>query len=64
MNVVLHYLLLLKGTVTALAGLDSLPVMQDALVTHRHVLTAEQLNEAKARQRRSAALVSTMSSRG
>ncbi|HQS07328.1 MAG: chromate transporter [Rhizobiales bacterium 24-66-13] len=40
------YLLLLKGTATAFAGLASLPVIQDALVTHRHVLTAEQLNEA------------------
>ncbi len=40
------YLVLLKGTATAFAGLASLPVIQDALVTHRHVLTAEQLNEA------------------
>ena len=40
------YLILLKGTATAFAGLASLPVIQDALVTHRHVLTAEQLNEA------------------
>ncbi len=48
MNVVLLYLLLLKGTLTAFAGLASLPVIQDALwCLHRHVLTAEQpLNEA------------------
>ena len=46
MNFLELYLLLLKGTATAFAGLASLPVIQDALVTHRHVLTAEQLNEA------------------
>ena len=46
MNVVLLYLLLLKGTVTAFAGLASLPVVQDALVIQHHVLTDEQLNEA------------------
>lgn len=46
MNVVLLYLLLLKGTVTAFAGLASLPVIQDALVFHYHVLTDKQLNEA------------------
>ena len=40
------YLILLKGTATAFAGLASLPVIQDSLVTHRHVLTAQQLNEA------------------
>jgi chromate transporter len=34
MSVVLLYLLLLKGTVTAFAGLASLPVIQDALVFH------------------------------
>lgn len=46
MSIVELYLVLLKGTATAFAGLASLPVIQDALVTHRHVLTAEQLNEA------------------
>jgi chromate transporter len=46
MNIVLLYLLLLKGTVTAFAGLASLPVIQETLVTQYHVLTNEQLNEA------------------
>jgi chromate transporter len=46
MNVAVLYLLLLKGTVTAFAGLASLPVIQDELVIHRHVLTDTQLNEA------------------
>ncbi|WP_439923686.1 chromate transporter [Nitrobacter sp. JJSN] len=46
MNIVLLYLLLLKGTVTAFAGLASLSVIQDSLVNHYHVLTNEQLNEA------------------
>jgi chromate transporter len=46
MNGVLLYFLLLKGTVTAFAGLASLPVIQDALVFHYHVLTDKQLNEA------------------
>jgi len=46
MNIVLLYLLLLKGTVTAFAGLASLPVIQHALVEQYHVLTNEQLNEA------------------
>lgn len=46
MNVFLLYLLLLKGTVTAFAGLASLPVVQDALVIQHHVLTNAQLNEA------------------
>jgi len=31
---------------TAFAGLASLPVIQDELVVHRHVLTDTQLNEA------------------
>ena len=31
---------------TAFAGLASLPVIQDTLVTHYHVLTNEQLNDA------------------
>lgn len=46
MSVVQLYFLLLKGTVTAFAGLASLPVIQDLLVNHYHVLTNEQLNEA------------------
>lgn len=46
MNIVLLYLLLLKGTITAFAGLASLPVIQDSLVAHHHVLTDKQLNEA------------------
>ena len=46
MNLALLYLLLLKGTVTAFAGLASLPVIQEALVNQYHVLTNEQLNEA------------------
>lgn len=46
MNPFLLYLLLLKGTITAFAGLASLPVIQDALVFQHHVLTDKQLNEA------------------
>jgi len=46
MNIFLLYLLLLKGTITAFAGLASLPVIQDALVFQYHVLTDKQLNEA------------------
>ncbi len=46
MNLVLLYLLLLTGTVTAFAGLASLPVIQDSLIAHHHVLTDKQLNEA------------------
>ncbi len=46
MNIVLLYLVLLKGTVTAFAGLASLSVIQDSLVNHYHVLTNDQLNEA------------------
>ena len=46
MNVAVLYLLLLKGTLTAFAGLASLPVIQDELVIQRHVLTDTQLNEA------------------
>jgi chromate transporter len=46
MNIVLLYLLLLKGTVTAFAGLASLAVIQDSLVTQYHVLTNDQLNDA------------------
>lgn len=46
MNIILLYLLLLKGTVTAFAGLASLPVVQEALVNQYHVLTDMQLNEA------------------
>ena len=46
MNIFMLYLLLLKGTVTAFAGLASLPVVQDALVVQHHALTNTQLNEA------------------
>jgi chromate transporter len=46
MTIVELYLLLLKGTITAFAGLASLSVVQDALVVQHHVLTATQLNEA------------------
>jgi chromate transporter len=46
MNIVLLYLLLLKGTITAFAGLASLPVIQDSLVNQYHVLTNDQLNDA------------------
>ncbi len=46
MNIFLLYLLLLKGTMTAFAGLASLPVIQDTLVFQHHVLTDKQLNEA------------------
>jgi chromate transporter len=46
MNIALLYLLLLKATVTAFAGLASLPVIQDTLVMQYHVLTNDQLNDA------------------
>jgi chromate transporter len=46
MNVALLYLLLLKGTCTAFAGLASLPVIHDTLVTQHGVLTEQQLNQA------------------
>lgn len=46
MNIVQLYLLLLKDTMTAFAGLASLPVVQDALVIQHHVLTDTQLNQA------------------
>jgi chromate transporter len=46
MNIFLLYIVLLKGTVTAFAGLASLPVVQAALVFQYHVLTDQQLNEA------------------
>ena len=46
MNIFLLYLLLLKGTVTAFAGLASMAVIQDSLVTQYHVLTNDQLNDA------------------
>jgi chromate transporter len=46
MNILLLYLLLLKGTITAFAGLASLTVIQDTLVAHYHVLSDQQLNEA------------------
>ncbi len=46
MNLALLYLLLLKGTCTAFAGLASLPVIHDTLVTQYHALTDQQLNQA------------------
>ena len=46
MNIFLPYCLLLKATITTFTGLASLPVIQDELVTQRHVLTDTQLNEA------------------
>jgi chromate transporter len=46
MNIFLLYLLLLKGTVTAFAGLASMAVIQDSLVTQYHVLSNDQLNDA------------------
>lgn len=46
MNVFVLYLILLKATITGFAGLASLPVVRDELVSHRHVLTDKQLNEA------------------
>jgi chromate transporter len=46
MNIILLYLYLLKGTITAFAGLASLSVIQDTLVFQHHLLTDKQLNEA------------------
>ena len=46
MNVLVLYLVLLKATVTAFAGLASLAVVRDELVVKRAVLTDSQLNEA------------------
>jgi chromate transporter len=46
MSLILLYLLLLKGTITAFAGLASLPVIQDTLVHQHHLLTEKELNEA------------------
>jgi chromate transporter len=46
MNVLVLYLVLLKATVTAFAGLASLAVVRDELVVQRAVLTDAQLNEA------------------
>ena len=45
-NFALLYLLLLKRTCTAFAGLASLPVIHDTLVTQHGVLTEQQLNQA------------------
>jgi chromate transporter len=47
MNIALLYLLLLKGTCTAFAGLASLPVIHDTLVTQHGVLTEQQLNRER-----------------
>ena len=46
MSLLLLYWLLLKATITSFAGLASLPIIQDSLVAHHHVLTDRQLNEA------------------
>lgn len=46
MSLFLLYLLLLKGTITAFAGLASLPVIQETLVFQHHLLTEKELNEA------------------
>ena len=46
MNLIFLYLLLLKGTITAFAGLASMPVIQETLVFQYHLLTEKQLNEA------------------
>lgn len=46
MSLILLYFLLLKGTITAFAGLASLPVIQDTLVFQHHLLTEKELNEA------------------
>jgi chromate transporter len=46
MSLLLLYLQLLKGAITAFAGLASLPVIQEALVFHHHLLTEKELNEA------------------
>lgn len=40
------YIVFLRGAMTAFSGLASLPVIQDGLVIHHHVLTFAQLNEA------------------
>lgn len=46
MSLILLYFLLLKGTITAFAGLASLPVIQDTLVFQHDLLTEKELNEA------------------
>ncbi len=46
MSLILLYLLLLKATITAFAGLASLPVIQDTLIFQHHLLTEKELNEA------------------
>lgn len=46
MNLFELYIVLLRGAMTAFSGLASLPVIQDGLVIHHHVLTTAQLNEA------------------
>jgi len=47
-NLLHLYLVLLKGTATSFAGLASLAVIHDALVTHYHVLSDQQLAETVA----------------
>ncbi|WP_327754142.1 chromate transporter [Sphingobium sp. SJ10-10] len=46
MNLFELYIVFLRGSLTAFSGLASLPVIQDSLVIHSHVLTTAQLNEA------------------
>lgn len=46
MSLIHLYFLLLEGTITAFAGLASLPVIQDTLVHQHHLLTEKELNEA------------------
>jgi chromate transporter len=48
MSLLLLYLLLLKGAITAFAGLASLPVIQETFVFQLHLLTEKELNEAVA----------------
>lgn len=46
MSAILLYLLLTNATITSFSGLASLPVLQEDLVVHRHVLTDAQLDTA------------------
>jgi chromate transporter len=46
MNVWVLYLVLLRATVMSFSGFASVPLVRDDLVTHRTVLTDEQLNAA------------------
>jgi chromate transporter len=46
MNLIVLYMLLLKGAATSFSGLTSLPVIRHDFVETRHVLTDRQLNAA------------------